>query len=388
MNKSILNTGVQSFIQNFSSNDILSVALKESPFPNVSPKELAQQLTSRKKCENKLPDWHNCEGIYYPDKLHIEQASSEKTAQYKSGLVEGNTLADLTGGMGVDSYHFSKKVGEVTYFETNAVLAEITAHNFHALGTDNIIVGIGDGVAALKKIHKVYDWIYLDPSRRTEDNRRVFRLEEGTPNVLEILPLLFSKAHNILLKTAPMLDIQEGMRALKQVDSIHVVAVQNEVKELLWVLRKSPETVPEIVAVNLIGNQKDSFTFTLPEEEECESNFSAPLDYLYEPNAALLKSGAFKSIGKRSQLAKLHPHSHLYTGTEIKTFPGRRFKVIGVYAYAKKMPFKKANITTRNFPMSVAALRKKHRISEGGDSYLFFTKITEEQLVVIECLKL
>ncbi|MBT8205274.1 MAG: class I SAM-dependent methyltransferase [Eudoraea sp.] len=387
MNKSILNTGVQSFIRNFLSDDILSVALKKSPFSNVSSQELAQQIASRSKCEHKLPDWFQNEGIYYPDKLHIEQASSEQTAEYKAGMVHGNSLADLTGGMGVDSYYFSQRMARVYYFETKAELAEISAHNLKVLGADNIDICSGDGVARLKNNTRVYDWIYLDPSRRAENNRRVFRLEEGFPNVLEILPLLFSKADNILLKTAPMLDIHEGLRVLQQVVSIHVVAVRNEVKELLWILGKSAKSEADIVAINLGSEQEEPFVFTLAEEQACESIYSPPQEYLYEPNAALLKAGAFKSIGVRTGLAKLHPHSHLYTGHEAMPFPGRRFKVEAVHPYSKKMPFKKANITTRNFPISVAALRKKHRISDGGNSYIFFTKTIKEQLVVIECVK-
>ena len=387
MNKSILNTGVQNFIHNFSSNDILSVALKKSPFAKVTSRELAQQLTSRKKCENKLSEWFQKEGIYYPDKLHIEQASSEQTARYKSHLVSGHSLADLTGGMGVDSYYFSRRMAQVFYFETKTELAEISRHNFKVLGADNIHVCAGDGVAALKDRGRVYDWIYLDPSRRAQGNRRIFRLEEGMPNVLEILPLLLSKADNILLKTAPMLDIQEGMRALQHVVSIHIVAVKNEVKELLWILGNSAETEPEIVAVNLGREQEEPFSFKLSEEKAYESIFSPPQQYLYEPNAALLKAGAFKTIGVHSGLAKLHPHSHLYTGGDIRPFPGRRFKIKAVHPYSKKIHFKKANISTRNFPLSVAALRKKHRISEGGDSYIFFSKIVEEQLVAIECIK-
>ncbi len=374
MNKSILNTGVQSFIHNFLNNDILSVALKKSPYPGVSSQELAQQLTSRKKCEHKLTDWYRKEGIYYPDKLHVEQASSEQTAAYKSGLVDGNTLADLTGGMGVDSYYFSKKVNQVFYFETNNTLAEITAHNFKVLGANNIRIHKGDGVSAIENSDRKYDWIYLDPSRRAEGNRRVFRLEECIPNVLEILPLLFSRTGNILLKTAPMLDIQEGLRSLGQVSGIHVVAIENEVRELLWILDKSAPAEPEITAVNMTHNQQQVFVFTNSVEQVCESSYSAPQEYLYEPNAAILKAGAFKIVGQRYGLDKLHLHSHLYTSAEAKPFPGRRFKVMAVYPYTKRLPFKKANITTRNFPASVAALRKKHRISEGGNSYLFFTK--------------
>ena len=387
MNKSILNTGVQDFIKNYNGSDILSVALKKSPFPNVSPRELAQQIASRRKCQKKLPTWFQTPGIYYPDKLNIEQASSELTAAYKAKLIGGESLGDLTGGMGVDSYHFSKRVRQVHYFEMNPELAEITAHNFTVLGAENITVAKADGISVLKQNEQIYNWIYLDPSRRAQHNRRVFLLEEGVPNILDVLPILFDKTAKVLLKTAPLLDIQKGMKDLTQVSEVHVVAVQNEVKELLWILDESPKVEPDIIAINITKKRTESLTFKLSEERMVESNFSRPLEFLYEPNAAILKAGAFKTIADRYGLKKLHVNSHLYTSSTLVDFPGRRFQITDMHPYAKKLPFDKANITTRNFPHSVDTLRKKHRIASGGDKYIFFTKTIDDQLVAIACVK-
>ena len=387
MNKQILNTGVQGFIRNNLSADILSVALKKSPFPLVSSQELAQQLASRKKCEKKLPTWFKTPGIYYPDSLAVEQSSSELTAAYKANLLSGKSMADLTGGMGVDSYYFSKKIDRVFYCEINPELAEITTHNFQILGAENIEVREQDGISFLKELTKRFDWIYLDPARRGEKKQRVFRLEDCKPDVISLLPLLHERAEKIMLKTAPMLDIQQGIKQLTHVSQIHVVSVRNEVKELLWILDKTWEEEPEIITVNIKQEEDEVFTFSASMEKEAENHFSNPRKYLYEPNAAILKAGAFKLVGKRYGLHKLHPHSHLYTSEELIDFPGRKFRINTVYPYSKKLPFKKANVAARNFPIKADAISKKHQISSGGEDYLFFTKNYEEELLVIACNK-
>ena len=387
MNKSILNTGVQDFINNYKNADILSVALKKSPFASVSSRELAEQITSRKKCEKKLPTWFKTPGIFYPESLAVEQASSEQTAQYKASLVSGKTLVDLSGGMGVDSYYFSQQIDQLTYCEINPSLAEITAHNFQVLGANNIDVKHGDGMRFLHENKKTYDWIYVDPARRGKQKQRVFRLEDGKPDVIEHLQLLLDRAGKILLKTAPMLDIQQGLRDLQNVSQIHVVSVRNEVKELLWVLNKSQDKEPEIITVNLKKEEKQVFTFLPSMEKATSSSFSNPLQFLYEPNAAILKAGAFKLVGERYGLHKLNVNSHLYTSEELIDFPGRTFHIQTVYPYSKKLPFRKANVATRNFPIKADALSKKHRIRSGGDDYLFFTKNKEDKLLVIACRK-
>lgn len=387
MNKNILNTGVQVFIRNNLNADILSVALKKSPFPQLSSKELAQQIASRKKCEKKLPTWFNTPGIFYPDSLAVEQSSSELTAVYKARIVSGKTLADLTGGMGVDSYFLSRKINRVSYFEINPELAEITAHNFKVLKVQNIEVNPQDGIGFLKENEKVFDWIFLDPARRDQHKQRVFRLQDCKPDVTKHLPLLLKRADKILLKTAPMLDIQQGIKELGTVSQIHVVSLRNEVKELLWVIDKSYQDEPEITTINIKQQEEEVFTFRSSLEKQASSKFSEPLQYLYEPNAAILKAGAFKLVGERFGLFKLNPNSHLYTSAQLIDFPGRRFRITSALPYSKKLAFKKANIATRNFPQKAHILAKKHRISPGGDQYLFFTRNLDDKLLVIACKK-
>ena len=392
MNKNILNTGVQVFINNNLNTDILSVLLSRPTFEGISQKELVQQLESKNKARTKLPTWYNSPGIFYPPKLHIEQTSSEITARYKSALVAGKTLADLTGGFGVDSYFFSQKISKIIHCELSAELSEIAAHNFSILGISNVETHNADGIEFLKKHTQVLDWIYLDPGRRDDSRNKVYKLEDCTPNILLYLDLLFRHSKNILLKTSPLLDITAGLTALKGVQEIHVIAVQNEVKELLWVLKN--QTVPRelpIKSINITNKGNEVFNFVWEEEKQATSEFSHPLRYLYEPNAAILKTGAFKSLGVHLGIKKLQEHSHLYTSEELIEFPGRTFEILEVIPYNNKnmRAFKgvKANVTTRNFPESVSKLRKDYKILDGGEGYFFFTTDYKDDRILIRCRK-
>ncbi|MGB5376473.1 THUMP-like domain-containing protein [Muriicola sp.] len=392
MNKNILNTGVQVFINNNLNTDILSVLLSRPTFEGISQKELVQQLESKNKARTKLPTWYNSPGIFYPPKLHIEQTSSEITARYKSALVAGKTLADLTGGFGVDSYFFSQKISKIIHCELSAELSEIAAHNFSILGISNVETHNADGIEFLKKHTQVLDWIYLDPGRRDDSRNKVYKLEDCTPNILMYLDLLFRHSKNILLKTSPLLDITAGLTALKGVQEIHVIAVQNEVKELLWVLKNQevPRELP-IKSINITNKGNEVFNFVWEEEKQATSEFSHPLRYLYEPNAAILKTGAFKSLGVHLGIQKLQEHTHLYTSEELIEFPGRTFEILEVIPYNNKnmRAFKgvKANVTIRNFPESVSKLRKDYKILDGGEGYFFFTTDYKDDRILIRCRK-
>ena len=391
MNKSILNTGLQDFINKNWNADIMSVLLKKPLFEGVSQKELVEQLEAKKRCKNKLPTWFATPNIYYPNKLNIEQTSSERTASYKANLINGKSLADITGGLGVDSYFFAKKFEEVVHCELDAHLSEIASHNFKVLNQDNITCIGENGIDFLKTTNKTFDWLYIDPSRRSDLKGKVFLLEDCIPNLPANLSLLFEKTKNILVKTSPLLDIKQGIKELDFVKEIHVVAVKNEVKELLFILQHGFSGDILIKTINLLQDASQTFDFWLNGESEAIISYGDPESYLYEPNVAILKSGGFKSIGKAYRLKKLHTHSHLFTSSELQDFPGRRFKIKEILPYSKNL-FKshknfKANITTRNFPLSVAELRKKHKIKDGGEIYLFFTKIENNTLVVLHCKK-
>ncbi len=393
MNKNILNTGVQVFIENYLNADILSVMLSKPRFKDISQKELVQQIESKKKAQSKLPTWFNTPGIYYPNKLHIAQTSSEITARYKATLVDGKTLADLTGGFGVDAYFFSQKIARVYHFEWDKELCQIVSYNSSILRVANMETHCSDGIEFLKSTDLRFDWIYVDPSRRDVSKNKVYKLEDCTPNISLHLDRIFSRTKHLLLKTSPLLDITAGIIELQHVHEMHVVAVNNEVKELLWILKNSPapKDLP-IKTINITNTGDEVFNFYWQKEKHALSDFSMPLRYLYEPNAALLKSGGFKVLGATLGLNKLQEHSHLYTANTRMEFPGRTFEILKVIPYNKKnmkaFKSKKANITTRNFPVSVAQLRKQYKILDGGDEYLFFTTDCTGERILIQCHKI
>ncbi|WKD86298.1 Ribosomal RNA small subunit methyltransferase J [Polaribacter huanghezhanensis] len=388
MNPAILHPDVQQFISDNLNTNISKLLFKGSPFKSVSVQELATQIVSKKKCEKKLPIWFETKNIYYPAKVNIEQTSSEVTAKYKSSIITGDSVIDITGGFGVDAYYFAKKTSEVIHCELDANLSTIVNNNYQQLKIDEIQLISGDGIDYLKNASEKYDWIYIDPSRRDSVDKKVFLLKDCLPNVPENLTLFFSKSNNILIKNSPILDISKTIDELDFVKEIHVVAVANEVKELLFVLEKYYKESIQIKTINYSRNTIQIFDFQYIKNNISE--YSEPKKYVYEPNAAILKSGGFHEISLQLNLEKLHPHSHLYTSDNLIEFPGRTFLVENSCQYNKKeikkyLKENKANITTRNFPETVAQIRKKIKIKDGGSQYLFFTTLKNERLKVLVC---
>jgi len=388
LNNAILNIEIQEFINNNLNSDITSMLLKWVSFKGVDTRELIEQIEAKRKCRKKLPYWFNSKNIYYPNKLNIEQTSSEITAQYKSQLISGNSIIDITGGFGVDCYYFSKRFERVTHCEIDKNLSNLVGHNFRKLKVKNIYPIRANGVEYLKASKVKYDWIYTDPSRRHDSKGKVFFLQDCKPNIPRHLEMLFEHAHNIMIKTSPLLDISVGINELKYVKTIHVVAVNNDLKELLWVLENGYRGSVSIKTINIKKEKLEQFNFLAENETHAEIKYSMPLSYLYEPNAAILKAGGFNSVAQQLQLFKLHKHSHLYTSNKSINFPGRLFKIEKIIPFNKKL-FKKegitkANITIRNFPENVQQLRKKLNIKEGGDVFLFFTTaLNDVKLVVV-----
>ncbi|MEN1784162.1 MAG: class I SAM-dependent methyltransferase [Bacteroidota bacterium] len=393
MNLSLLQQAPQAYITGHWNTDIHSLLLRKPLFEGITQIELAQQLESKKKCHSKLPLWFHTPQIYYPPKQSIEQSSSEATAQYKAGLVSGNNLLDLTGGFGVDSYYMSKQFQQGVHCEFNSELSQIAEHNFKVLGATNLQCNAIDGLQFLEDSRINFDTIYLDPSRRDAQRGRVFLLEDCVPQLPLHLDALFRNCNTVLLKTAPLLDLSKGIAQLSGVQAIHIVAVNNEVKELLWLLQKGYDGPISLIAAHLHTNKAatDIFTFKREEETDVVSHFDEPQAFLYEPNTAILKAGAFKLVGQRYGVRKLHPHSHLYTSDTLVAFPGRRFKVERVWPYhkktLKKLGIAQANVSCRNFPESVATLRKKLGLKDGGATYLFFTTDKANQKIMVQCTK-
>lgn len=391
MNDALLHIEFQEFINKHLNSDITSLLLKGTSIPNIETKDIIAQIEAKKKCEKKLPTWFNTKNIYYPNKLNIEQSSSELTAAFKSKLINGNSFIDITGGFGVDCYYFSKRFNDVIHCELSNQLSEIVSYNYKTLNVPFIKTLNVDGIRFLKENQQDYDWIYVDPSRRHESKGKVFYLKDCLPNIPESMDLLFERSKHIMVKASPLLDISVGIRELKFVKKIHVIAVENEVKELLWILEKNYESEIEVATINLKKIRDESFTFRLNDEAQAQANFSEPLTYLYEPNAAILKSGGFKSVSAQLNVFKLHNNTHLYTIDKLIDFPGRRFKTDAILPYSKHIKSElpsKANITIRNFPETVSQLRKKFKITEGGHIYLFFTTNMENEKIVLICSKI
>lgn len=387
----LLRPEVQAFIRAQTSATLGKLALAKNPFPDIDWKVILNQIAARNKAEDKLPTWFGSENIIWPEKISVEQTSSEITAAYKSKLVSGNSLIDLTGGFGVDDFYFAKKVGSVTHCEIHPGLSEIAKHNFGLLGTRNISCISGDGLSILKALDHRFDWIYIDPSRRHDAKGKVFLLGDCEPNVPENLTTYFRYAGKILLKVSPLLDISQGLEALAFVKNIHVVAVKNEVKELLWEIEEHYAGEITVHAVNITKDVESHFSFILGNKPDIR--YELPLTYLFEPNAAVMKSGGFEEIAARFDIGKLHRHSHLYTATEaVPDFPGRTFQILETLLYdkasMKKISGQKANVAVRNFPEDVAALRKKWKLADGGDQYYFFTTDAHNKKIVLLCAKI
>jgi len=390
LDPNILHTKVQDFINENLNTDIAKVILKGSPFDTVSIQELANQILAKKKSQTKLPTWFFADNIFYPPKISIEQTSSEITSKYKENLLSGNKIIDITGGFGIDAFYFSKTFKEVIHCEINPELSEIVQHNFNQLKADNINCFAGNGLELLKDKNQHFDCIYVDPSRRNDAKEKVFLLKDCEPNIPPKLDFLFTKADKILIKNSPILDITSTINELKFVKEIHVIAVNNDVKELLFLLEKNYRDSIEIKTINFTKKGNQSFNFLYKNQKE--ATYQKPLSYLYEPNSAILKSGGFQEVSSVLKVDKLHQHSHLYTSDKLTDFPGRTFKIEQVLNYDKKklkriLHNKKANITTRNFPKSVAQIRKEINIKDGGNIYLFFTTDFNDKKTVIVCTK-
>jgi len=383
---------IQKFINTNIDKNISKLALQKNPFPEVEWISILNQIEAKTKAKLKLPSWFATKNIFYPSKISVEQTSSEKTACYKTLIVSGESLMDLTGGFGVDDYYFAKKINVVAHCEINPELSNIVRHNLEQLDVKNISCYTGDSLEILTKLNTKWDWIYIDPSRRNDAKGKVFMLQDCVPNIPEHLDFLFKYSDSILIKTAPLLDISAGLAELKNVKTIHIVALENEVKELLWEIHNSYSGEIKIKTVNIIKEKLDTFEFILGKNPELP-NYSLPQKYLFEPNSAIMKSGGFDEVGTFYKLNKLHKHSHLYTNSSLVAFPGRIFEIENTFPYHKNemklhLENQQLNITTRNFPDTVESIRKKWKIKEGGNRYCFFTTDENDNKIVLICKKI
>ena len=414
-----MNQATQDFIRQHQDDDVRQLAFLGSKYPEVNMPFALDQIRGRKMARVKLPRWASLEGIIYPPHISMEQCSSEQTALYKAELAarllglpvpsseneKESEFVDLTGGFGVDFSYIASRLGvKSMYVERQAHLCEAAKENFGRLGLKNAIVKNGDGIKVLHSL-KDLKLIFIDPARRDDAGNKVVSLKDCTPDVTVLQEEMLSKADDVVIKLSPMLDWHRAVSELSHVREVHIISVNNECKELLLVL--SARNMGDMEASSADGEVKragnlriycinDAQSFVCEESDmEASSVKIAPstleeMQYLYEPNASLMKAGCFGVLSGRYDARMLSKNSHLFVSREpITAFPGRSFRIIAVSSFNKKelkrhlSGITKANIATRNFPLSVAELRKRLKLKDGGETYIFATTLSDESHVLV-----
>lgn len=378
----LVQPSVQEYLIEHEYDDERALVLKQKEVLELPTSVIASQLSGRKTAKSKLPTWYKTKGIVYPPTINLEQCSSETTASFKATFLKElipNRLvvADVTGGLGVDSYFLSKVFESTHHVDEHETLLEIAMHNHKTLGAISIKHHNDTAEQFIENSSETFDLVYIDPSRRDQQSRKVFRLADCSPDITALQKIIFERSFFLLVKASPLLDIQQGLRELVFVRKVFVVSVENECKELLFLAEKNYSRTVQIEAVDLTysGTVRSSFIFSIEEEQESASKWNEPLEYLYEPNASIMKVGAFKLVGERYQLNKLSVNTHLYTSIQlIADFPGRIFRVENLNPDKKELhnllPTKQVNVLTRNYPLRPEELKKKLNVRDGGDKYL------------------
>lgn len=379
------------FIKDHINDDPAEIMLQSRKYPELPMRDIVVQIASRQKAKDKLPEWFGNYELILPPKQNLEQASSEITAKFKARFVEGDSLVDLTGGTGVDTFYLSQNMRTAVYVEPNEELCGVSKHNFEVLGA-NIEVQNSTAEDILNHNLVQSDWIFIDPSRRDDAENRVYALEDCVPNVIVLEEQLLNSAKNVLIKASPMLDIKKTLQQFSSCYKVQIVAVDNEVKELLLYLRKDNDEEADIEAWNISDKrEEEQFYFKYLQEESCGFNIEEPQKYLYEPNAALMKAGAYKLIASKFGVQKLHPNTHLYTSDEfIETFPGKKLVIKEVFSPTKKEIKKRvkngtANVIVRNYPMGANDIKKKFGLKDGGEEFMIFCETEAVGLRAIWC---
>lgn len=405
----LINEKTWEFVRRHADDDVRKLALQGTRDGEVDLSMALQQIAGWQTARRKLPSWAAVEGIVYPPHLNMEQCSSERTARYKAQIVgRGDIFVDLTGGFGIDFYWLSQGFQQRIYVEQNEALCTLADHNFRQLG-HACMVKCSTAAAFLQTLTHA-DFIFLDPARRNEHGGRTYGIVDCTPNVLEMLPLLLQKSDRVLLKLSPMLDWQAAVTELQFVSEVHILSIDNECKELLLLLEPSAE--PRSVEDCLVVCVNNNTVFKTGKQEQgrdllqVKSGFTSsktgvyfkqnqePL-FLYEPNASIMKAGCFSVLEQRFPVSQVAPNSHLFLSSdEIDDFPGRRFQIQAISSLNKKelssvlAPLERANMTVRNFPMTVDQLRKKLKLKDGGDTYIFATTTADGQHRLFICRKI
>ncbi|WP_312177279.1 class I SAM-dependent methyltransferase [Chryseobacterium sp.] len=379
MGDKLLNIKVQDYINANLNTDLHALLLKRSPFPDISMHEIVQQIKGKQVAQKKFPFLLK-QGIIFPPQLNVEQSSSEKTAQYKSRLLEGEKFIDLTTGFGIDAYHLSENFKEITLIEQNPDLLEIVRNNWNILGKKATFVNQKlEGF--LEENKEVFDVIYLDPARRDSNKNKVFLLEDLSPDILAIQQRLLSSAQKVVIKLSPLIDLKYLVSVLPNIFRIDIIAVKNDVKEVVVFLSGQKNDTISCHCVNLESDDP-VFEFTVGDEENAHAEYGEPEKYIYIPNNAILKAGIFNLISCKNGLKKLHPNTHIYTSdSQINDFPGRVFEmeIVDAKKIQKKSQY---NIISKNYPLKPEEIKKKYSLKDGGEKYLIFTQSKKGKIIL------
>lgn len=412
----------QQFIKEHREDDVRELVLRAGRYPGIDMRSAAVQISGWQMARRKLPLWAATEGIVYPEHLSLEQCSSQVTAEYKLSVVKafleqfveekqempdssGLSMTDLTGGFGVDAAVIARCFDKLLFVERQQALCDIATNNLPLLGIGNVEIINDDSEKVLEILPRQF-LIYIDPARRDNNGGKTVAIKECTPDITKFNDTLLHLADMVMIKLSPMLDVAVAERELRGVREIHLVSVDGECKETLLVLTPDDSCCPvgnsgsrgddvSIYCINMTQKGTSKFVFTRNKEQASTCIYTDTVrKYLYEPNASIMKAGAFKTLSSRFHVEKLHPSSHLYTSDEFQEdFPGRGFIVESYTSFSKKElrqlvgNEKKANITVRNFPATVDELRRRMKLADGGDVYLFATTLADEGHVVIKCRK-
>ena len=376
------------------------LALQRKRFAHLSDEEwrwMLQQVEGRQRTHDKLPTFAQIEDWWYPVRLSCEQCSSEATARYKAAIIrqlgeKQDILIDLTGGYGVDTYFLSEQTAQAHYVERNEELCRIAQHNFqiankpihvHNTSAEDFLAQYSMAGSVSSDVKKEVV-VYLDPARRDAHGGKVFRIEDCEPNVIKLLPSLRAISNTILIKFSPMLDITSALQSLGNEWDVHVVALHNEVKEIIFVTGNN-----RIHAVNILHEGNDQFSFTRSEEKSALCAMADCIcEYIYEPNAAIIKAGAFRLVSERYQLHKLDHNTHLYTADQlIEDFPGRVWKVTAQPIKNQRdiatLGIQRVAILTRNYPLTPEELRKKFKVQESDSHFLIGARIATKPTLIL-----
>ncbi|MCX6147543.1 MAG: class I SAM-dependent methyltransferase [Candidatus Kapabacteria bacterium] len=381
------------FIKDNINIDVNKLILSKNKYKNIKIDFCIEQINSRQKIKNKLPNWYDNFELIMPPSLNLEQSSSEKTAELKSSLFNGNLAVDLTGGFGIDSFYLAKSFNSVIHVEPNIILHEIAKYNFDKLKIRNVIFVNSTAEDYIQKFEGNIDLIYLDPSRRN-DNKKTFKLEETIPNPINIIPKTINKSKQILIKISPLFDIKKLVNSFDYIEKICVVSVKNECKETLITLNINSKTSHAIYsAIDFSKEKWNILEYKINKNKNIVLQYGLPLKYIYEPNSSMQKLQCFDAIYEKYKLIKLHSNSHLFTSEELIEFQGRTFEVIGIEklnekAIKKYLPENKANITIRNFNLTTDEIKKKLKIKDGGEMYLFATTDLNNKYIILICKKI